>query len=105
MQVIADEEAAHAGLAFSIAAWLDAQLTPQQRAVVHAAVTRALDELPARVAIQATRHAAAAAPLGLPSTDDARHLAHGYIAAIRPSTPARSSSPSLRTNGMTHAIT
>jgi hypothetical protein len=83
MIAIARDEQAHAGLAFAIADWLDAQLTPRTRDAIVSAVDAALDSLPELAAREATRFASGAVELGLPTPDGARALAHGYAAWVR----------------------
>lgn len=83
MADIARDEQTHAGLAFAIAAWLATQLSSDARFAVDSAVDRALVALPALAAAEAARYANAAALLGLPSLDDARALADGYVTWMR----------------------
>ena len=45
MRVIAEDETRHAELAWSVAGWLEPRLSPEARAAVHAARTRAIEEL------------------------------------------------------------
>jgi hypothetical protein len=77
MTSIARDEQAHAGLAFAIADWLGSSDE------IASAVEHALRALPDLAAREATRFAADAAELGLPTPDGARALAHGYAAWVR----------------------
>ncbi len=81
MTSIADDECAHADLAFAIADWLEPRLSPADRAAIDAAVTRALASLPARAAAESARHPDAS--LGLPAPAVAAALAETFAAHVQ----------------------
>jgi hypothetical protein len=83
MTAIARDEQAHAGLAFTIADWLDTCVLNETRFAIASSVDDALRALPDLAEREAVRFAAHAAELGLPTPDGARALAHGYAAWVR----------------------
>lgn len=58
MKQIAEDETRRAGLAWQIARWVDAKLTPEQRAEVRAAQKRAIEALRAELANPCRAHSA-----------------------------------------------
>jgi hypothetical protein len=72
MEAIAEEELSHAELAFEIAAWLDARLTPQEQARL--AMARAQEIAHLREALSVEAAAAVRDAVGLPSAAQALAL-------------------------------
>jgi Mn-containing catalase len=72
MEAIAEEELSHAELAFEVAAWLDARLTPQEQARL--AMARAQEIAHLREALSVEAAAAVRDAVGLPSAAQALAL-------------------------------
>lgn len=77
---IAEDETRHAELAFSVARWIDARLSPPERAAVRAAQTAAARELVWRSAAPVDAELVTVA--GLPSPPLARALAQGLMSTL-----------------------
>jgi|GEM_PF-420821 len=72
MRVIADDETRHAALAWDIAAWIEPQLSSEQRLALKSARDRAIDTLCTELRVEHDKHVVAVA--GAPSAADARRM-------------------------------